>query len=103
MARAVKAEGEPILDIHPTDADQRGILDGQAVRVFNDRGSLTLRVRVGDRVRPGVVSMPSGWWASASPSGRSANSLTADGLSDLGGGGDFHDTLVEVTPAPAAS
>ena len=25
--------------------------------------------------------MPSGWWASASPSGRSANSLTADGLS----------------------
>jgi len=35
-------------------------------------------------------------WASTSPSGRSANALTADGLSDLGQGGDFHDTLVEV-------
>ena len=103
VARAIKAEGAPILDIHPIDAEQRGILDGHVVRVFNGRGSVTLRVRVGDRVRPGVVSMPSGWWASASPSGRSANSLTADGLSDLGGGGDFHDTLVEVTPTPAGS
>jgi anaerobic selenocysteine-containing dehydrogenase len=103
VQRAVKAEGEPILDIHPIDAERRGIGDGHTVRVFNDRGSLTLRVRVGDRVRPGVVSVPSGWWASASPSGRSANSLTSDGLSDLGGGGDFHDTLVEVTRDPASS
>ena len=102
VARAVKAEGEPVLDMHPIDAERRGILEGQTVRVFNDRGSLTLRVRVGDRVRPAVVSVPSGWWASASPSGRSANSLTADGLSDLGEGGDFHDTLVEVTVDPAA-
>jgi hypothetical protein len=39
--------------------------------------------------------MPSGWWASLSPGGTSANALTADGLSDLGGGGDFHDTLVQ--------
>jgi anaerobic selenocysteine-containing dehydrogenase len=95
--RAVRAEGAPRLDIHPDDAEQRGIADGQDVRVFNDRGSVTLAARLGDRVRPGVVSMPSGWWASASPSGRSANSLTADGVSDLGEGGDFHDTLVEVS------
>jgi anaerobic selenocysteine-containing dehydrogenase len=95
--RAVRAEGAPRLDIHPEDAERRGIADGQDVRVFNDRGSVTLAARIGDRVRPGVVSMPSGWWASASPSGRSANSLTADGVSDLGEGGDFHDTLVEVS------
>jgi anaerobic selenocysteine-containing dehydrogenase len=102
--RAVRAEGAPRLDIHPQDAQARGIVDGQDVRVFNARGSVALAARVGDRVRPGVVSMPSGWWASVSPSGRSANSLTADGVLDLGGGGDFHDTLVEVvpgTPEPA--
>jgi anaerobic selenocysteine-containing dehydrogenase len=52
--------------------------------------------RIGDRIRPGVVSMPSGWWASLSPGGSSANALTSDGLSDLGGGGDFHDALVQV-------
>jgi len=55
-----------------------------------------LHARVGDGVVPGVVAMPSGWWASLSPGGSSANALTADGLSDLGGGGDFHDTLVQV-------
>jgi len=44
------------------------------------------------------VSLPSGWWASLSPGGTSVNALTADGLSDWGGGGDFHDTLVEVAP-----
>ena len=103
VERAVRAEKEPVLDIHPIDAEPRGVADGHTVRVFNGRGSLTLHARVSDRVRPGVVSMPSGWWASSSPSGRSANALTADGLSDLGEGGDFHDTLVEVTAHPAAS
>ena len=34
--------GRTRLDIRPADADARGIVDGQAVRVFNDRGSLTL-------------------------------------------------------------
>jgi anaerobic selenocysteine-containing dehydrogenase len=99
VERAVRAEGGPRVDVHPHDAAARDIADGATVRVFNDRASLELPARVGDRVRPGVVSVPSGWWASASPSGASVNALTPDGLSDLGGGGDFHDTLVEVEPA----
>ena len=99
MPRHLQAEKEPLLDIHPEDAAGRGISDGDEARVFNDRGELALRARVGDRVRPGVVSVPSGWWASLSPGGRSANALTRDGLADWGGGGDFHDTLVEVARA----
>jgi anaerobic selenocysteine-containing dehydrogenase len=92
----LKAEREPLLDIHTKDALTRRITDGDWVRIYNGRGSVEMRVRLGDRVRPGVVAMPSGWWASRSPGGTSANTLTSDGLSDLGGGGDFHDTLVEV-------
>ena len=99
----LKAEREPLLEMHPHDADPRGIGDHDLVRVSNDRGTVELRVRIGDRVRPGVVAMPSGWWASLSPGGSSANTLTADGLSDWGGGGDFHDTLVEVTRLPSFS
>jgi anaerobic selenocysteine-containing dehydrogenase len=94
--RALKAEKAPMLDLHPDDALARGILDGDTVRVFNDRGSIELPARVGDKVRSGVVSMPSGWWASKTASGSSANALTPDGISDLGGGGDFHSALVEV-------
>ncbi|MEO6222862.1 MAG: molybdopterin dinucleotide binding domain-containing protein, partial [Vicinamibacterales bacterium] len=97
MPRLLHAEKEPFADIHPADAEARTITDGALVRVFNDRGALTLRARVGDRVLPGMIAVPSGWWASLSPGGSSANALTADGLSDMGGGGDFHDTLVEVT------
>jgi anaerobic selenocysteine-containing dehydrogenase len=102
-----RAEREPLLDLHPDDADPRGIADGDPVRAFNGRGEVRLRARVGDRVRPGVVAMPSGWWPSLSPGGAAANALTADGVSDRGEGGDFHDTLVEVEraldrPAPIA-
>jgi anaerobic selenocysteine-containing dehydrogenase len=82
--------------MHPDDAGPRSVADGDMVRVFNDRGSVQMPARIGDRIRPGVVSMPSGWWASLSPGGSSANALTPDGLSDLGGGGDFHDALVQV-------
>ncbi len=96
LPRHLKAEGAPHLDLHMDDAAPRDIRDGDQVRVYNDRGEVNLQARVGNHIRNGVVSMPSGWWASLSPGGSSANALTADGLSDLGGGGDFHDTLVEV-------
>ncbi|HVD02091.1 MAG TPA: molybdopterin dinucleotide binding domain-containing protein [Candidatus Dormibacteraeota bacterium] len=43
------------------DAARRGIADGEVVRVHNDRGSLTVRARVGDRVRTGVCALPFGW------------------------------------------
>jgi anaerobic selenocysteine-containing dehydrogenase len=96
LPRHLKAEQEPRLEIHPDDAACRGIGDGDTVRVFNDRAEVQLRARVGNGIRTGAVAMPSGWWASLSPGGTSANALTADGISDLGDGGDFHDTLVEV-------
>ncbi|MDH5334565.1 MAG: molybdopterin oxidoreductase family protein, partial [Thermoleophilia bacterium] len=70
--------------------------DGDEVRAFNDRGSVRARARVGDRVREGVVALPSGWWPSLSPGGTSANALTPARLTDLGGGAAFHDALVEV-------
>ena len=101
LPRHLRAEPEPKLDIHPADAESRGIADGDPVRVFNDRGTIHLHARVADRVRPGVVAVPFGWWTAHAPSGALANTLTADGLSDLGGGGDWHDTLVQVTRAEA--
>ena len=96
LRRHREAEGEPLLDIHPQDAAARGISTGDLVRTHNARGELRIRARVGERVIPGMVAVPSGWWASLSANGSSANALTADGLSDMGGGADFHDTLVEV-------
>ena len=57
----------------PTDAAARGIRDGDAVRVFNDRGSFTLQARVNGKPRRGVVVAPSVWWKKFAPDGRNAN------------------------------
>jgi anaerobic selenocysteine-containing dehydrogenase len=99
LPRHRAAEGELPVFLAAGDAAPRGIVDGAPVRVVNDRGSLVASARVGTVVPVGVVAVPSGWWASLSPGGTSANALTPDRLTDLGGGCAFHDTLVEVEPA----
>ncbi|MBI1220651.1 MAG: formate dehydrogenase subunit alpha [Rhodobacteraceae bacterium] len=46
---------EDLLEIHPHDAENRGIKDGDFVRVASRSGDTSLRARVTDRVSPGVV------------------------------------------------
>lgn len=48
--------GEDLLLLHPDDARTRSIANGEQVRIRSPRGETTLRVRVTDEVRPGVVS-----------------------------------------------
>ncbi|WP_250484169.1 molybdopterin-dependent oxidoreductase [Caballeronia sp. GaOx3] len=90
------AEREPHLDIHPVDAEARGVVDGALVRIFNDRGSMQARARVTDRAREGVVVGLSIWWKKLSPDGCNANQVTSQALTDLGGSATFYDCLVEV-------
>jgi anaerobic selenocysteine-containing dehydrogenase len=99
LVRFREIEGEPHLDMHPADAQARGIADGDKVRVYNDRGSYTLRARVNGKARPGVVVAPSVWWKKHSPDGRNANNLTSQRTADLGGGATFYDCRVQVARA----
>ncbi len=46
---------EDVLDIHPFDAEQRGISDGDLVALESRSGDIALRARVTDRMQPGVV------------------------------------------------
>ncbi|WP_287786738.1 formate dehydrogenase subunit alpha [Acidiphilium sp.] len=46
---------EDLLEIHPHDAEQRGINDGAWVKVASRAGETSLRAKVTDRVAPGVV------------------------------------------------
>jgi anaerobic selenocysteine-containing dehydrogenase len=86
MKRFRDLEREPRLEMHPRDAAERGIADGDMVRVFNDRGSYRLRARVNAKPRPGVVVAPSVWWKKHSPDRRNANNLTSQRTTDIGGG-----------------
>ncbi|MDE1007210.1 MAG: molybdopterin-dependent oxidoreductase, partial [Paraburkholderia fungorum] len=92
-------EGEPHLDIHPADAQQRNIADGDQVRIFNDRGAMQARARVTGKTREGLVVGLSIWWKKLAPDGRNANQVTSQALTDLGGSATFYDCLVEVERA----
>jgi formate dehydrogenase major subunit len=46
---------EDVLEIHPHDAEQRGIRDGNWVKLESRSGATSLRAVVTDRVAPGVV------------------------------------------------
>lgn len=91
-------ERGPFIELDPADAAERGLSEGDTARVFNDRGELALPVVFSDRLRPGLVSVPWGWWASQYASGGAVvNDLTNDADTDWGGGAAYGDTLVEVS------
>jgi anaerobic selenocysteine-containing dehydrogenase len=93
------AEGEPHLDIHPDDSAQRGINDGEMVRIFNDRGSFVAKARVTARARAGLVVGLSVWWKKLASDGKNANEVTSQRLTDMGRAPTFYDTLVQVEKA----
>ena len=90
------AEGGPFVELDPADAAARGIAEGDLARVWNDRASLEVPARITDRLRPGVVAIPFGWWQTQHPDGKAANALTNDTLTEWGGGVAYSDTLVQI-------
>ena len=47
--------GEDLLEIHPSDAETRGVKDGALVSLTSRKGDITLRATITTRVKPGVV------------------------------------------------
>ncbi len=47
--------GEDLLEIHPFDAELRGVVDGDLVSLESRSGETALRARVTERVQPGIV------------------------------------------------
>ncbi len=97
-----KADPEPELWIAPADAAARGLADGAAIRLFNERGELRARAHVTARIPSGTVWMRDGWGG--------LNTLTAGGptipdaavdLFPFAAGQAAFDAMVEVAPAPA--
>jgi anaerobic selenocysteine-containing dehydrogenase len=53
--------GEPHLVINPYDARRRNIVNGDAVRVYNDMGSFEVPAKVTEIAQPGQVICYTGW------------------------------------------
>ncbi len=56
-----KKDADGALKIHPEDAAELGLADGDPARVESRRGSVEARVSVTDEVRRGLVSLPHGY------------------------------------------
>ncbi len=98
VERLQRREKEPLLWVHPLDASQRHLEEGQMVRVWNELGSVTLRCRITIDIIQGTVLAPGIWWSKLSGDGRNINQITPQTEADMGAGALFYDVLVEVEP-----
>lgn len=62
--RAAQQHPEPLLEVHPCDAQSHGLQDGAMAEVISRRGSVQARVQVSERIRTGTVFLPMHWGAS---------------------------------------
>jgi anaerobic selenocysteine-containing dehydrogenase len=85
-----------VLQMHPSDAQVRGLATDDPVRVFNDQGEVQCPVALNRDIRPGTVSLPKGLWRKSTYNGFTSNALVPDSLTDLGGGACFNDARVQV-------
>ncbi|MGP0098781.1 MAG: molybdopterin-dependent oxidoreductase [Terriglobales bacterium] len=83
------------LEMHSSDAEARGVRDGDRVRAFNHRGEIVLNARVDGSVPPGIVAARLDW-ARFHPGGGNINVLTSEKLTDLGNAATFYSVCVEV-------
>ena len=84
---------KPVILMNLADAAARGIQDGDAVVVFNDRGEHHGVALVNDLIKPGVVGLQNGWWEQQ---GGSSSHVTNDKWKTLGGTHCCNQTLVDV-------
>jgi anaerobic selenocysteine-containing dehydrogenase len=91
--------GHVPVELHPRDAEARGIRDGDRVRITNELGEVVCRARVHEEVRRGVAVLPKGLWAHNCENGATSNALAPDTLTDIAGGACFNDARVEVERA----
>jgi anaerobic selenocysteine-containing dehydrogenase len=95
-AQTAQAGEEQSVFLHPGDAEQRGIVSGAPIRVFNDRGAFEAFASISPDVMPGVVMAPSGYWHRSNRKGATVHALTPPAYADLGRAPTFSDVLVQV-------
>ncbi len=88
-------EGEPAVVLHPDEARRRGLGAGQPVRLENDRGALTLTLKVSDDAPPGVALVV-GQRPAGEAGGGTVNVLVGPRYSDFGEGATYQSTFLEV-------
>ena len=92
---------EPLLEIHPRDAQRFGLTEGELATIRSRRHAVTARVQVTDRIRVGSVFLPMHWGFRQEPACE-ANALMHEQACPISQQPELKATAVTVAPAPAA-
>ncbi|MCP4491686.1 MAG: molybdopterin oxidoreductase family protein [Gammaproteobacteria bacterium] len=87
-------EKRPTIKIHPQDASDLKITDGQKARVGNRQADIVLHAEIFDGLQPGVVVIESIWPNKAFEEGLGVNALISAEPGKPNGGAVFHDTAI---------
>jgi len=98
---SLSQEQRPTVMIHPDDARESGIADGDYVVLGNKRGQVRLHAKVFDGVRRGVLIAESIWPNAAYEDGCGINTLTGSDPIAPYGGAAFHDNRAWIRRARA--
>ena len=96
MSDKQKVQGDQFVLINKIDAQEREVVDGDKVKVHNERGSFDGIARLTDDVPPNVVVATLGYWRQLNLSG-TVNSISTAKLADMGNAPTFSDNLVEIS------
>jgi anaerobic selenocysteine-containing dehydrogenase len=81
------------IEVSEDIAIEKGLKDGDRVKIFNDRGELTGNIKVMKKAHPKTINIDEGQWQKF---GGSVNVLTSDLESDNGAGSTLYDCLVNL-------
>jgi len=87
---------KPFLEIHPEDASDRDIADGEIVRIANTRGEVFVYAKVTTDVRKGMVFLPMHWSRIKGKTIARANNLTNNLIDPISKEPDFKFSTVQV-------
>ena len=86
--------------MHPVDAKERGIKEGDEVLIWNDRGRMRIPAHLSERIMPGVAALSQGAWyapdAEGTDRGGSINVLTSLHPTPYARGNPQHTNLVQI-------
>lgn len=88
---------EPMVEIHPKDAQVTGVNDGELALLTTNNGKAVVTAKVTDRQRPGGVFLPMHWTQAFAPQGK-CNPLVAPDVDPTSGQPEFKHTPVAIAP-----
>jgi ferredoxin-nitrate reductase len=96
VSRLKQHVSNAFLEIHPDDAEQRGIEENDLVDVVNARGNVRVKAKLSNEIKKGVVFLPMHWGKILNNDLNRANNLTNNLVDPISKEPDFKFSAVQV-------